>query len=169
MIHTKYITCSTLTSFLYRVQRPTPGLSRPAARLLASTQIYITVAVRPIDITVRNQSLAVSGKSFAWRVLGMLPALKKKPAVAQSNACRAQRRLRLHHACMKHVVDFVKRFCSADTHVLCADGKVISPDSEQSRESADTYQHECTLLCDRNINVACERAARPVFHTRPAM
>ena len=29
------------------------------------------------------------------------------------------------HACMKHVVDSVNRFCSEDTHVLCADGQVI--------------------------------------------
>ena len=27
--------------------------------------------------------------------------------------------------CMKRVVDFVNRFCSEDTHVLCADGQVI--------------------------------------------
>ena len=30
-----------------------------------------------------------------------------------------------HHACMKHVVDSVNRFCSEDTHVLCADRQVI--------------------------------------------
>ena len=83
------------------------------------------IAVKPIYITVRNLNSAVSGKSLAWRVLGMLPALKKKPTVGQSTAWRAQRRLRLHHACMQHVVDSVNRFCSADTHVLCADGQVM--------------------------------------------
>ena len=82
------------------------------------------IAVKPIYITVRNLT-AVSGKCLAWRVLGMLPALKKKPTVGQSTAWRAQRRLRLHHACMQHVVDSVNRFCSADTHVLCADGQVM--------------------------------------------
>ena len=46
------------------------------------------IAVKPIYITVRNLRLAVSCKSFVWRVLGMLPALKKKPTVAQSNALR---------------------------------------------------------------------------------
>ncbi len=83
------------------------------------------IAVKPIYLTVRNLSSAVSGKSLSWRVLGMLPALKKKATVGQSTAWRAQRRLRLHHACMNHVVDSVNKFCSADTHVLCADGKVI--------------------------------------------
>ena len=58
------------------------------------------IAVKPICITVRNLSSAVSGKSFALWMLGMLPALKKKPPVAQSNAWRVQRRLRLHHACI---------------------------------------------------------------------
>ena len=38
------------------------------------------IAVKPIYITVRNLT-AVSGKCLAWRVLGMLPALKKKPTV----------------------------------------------------------------------------------------
>jgi hypothetical protein len=83
------------------------------------------IAVKPIYITVRNLSSAVSGKSMAWRVLGLLPALKKKACVGESNAWRAQRRLRLHHACMKHVVDSINVFCSADKHLLCADGKVI--------------------------------------------
>ena len=32
------------------------------------------IVVKPIYITVRNLSSAVSGKSLAWRVLGMLPA-----------------------------------------------------------------------------------------------
>lgn len=83
------------------------------------------IAVKPVYITLRNLSSAVSGKSLAWRVLGMLPALKKKRTIGQSNAWRAQRRLRLHHACMKHVVDSINRFCSQETHVLCADGQVI--------------------------------------------
>ena len=83
------------------------------------------IAVKPIYITVRNLTSTVSGKSMAWRVLGMLPALKRKACVRESNAWRAQRRLRLHHACMKHVVDSINGFCSADKHLLCADGKVI--------------------------------------------
>ena len=37
------------------------------------------ISVKPIYITVRNLNSVVSGKSLAWLVLGMLPALKKKP------------------------------------------------------------------------------------------
>jgi hypothetical protein len=62
------------------------------------------IAVKPIYITVRNLSSAVSGKSLSWRVLRMLPALKKKATVGQSNAWRAKRRLRLHHECMNSLI-----------------------------------------------------------------
>jgi hypothetical protein len=63
--------------------------------------------------------------AMAWRVLGMLPSLKKKATVAQSNAWCAQRGLRLHHTCMKHVVDFINMSCSTDSHIMCAHGKVV--------------------------------------------
>jgi hypothetical protein len=65
--------------------------------------------------------------AMAMLVLGMPPSLKKKATVGQSNAWRAQRHLRLHHACMKYrdVVDSIKKFCSTDSHIMCADGKVV--------------------------------------------
>jgi hypothetical protein len=63
--------------------------------------------------------------AMAWRVLGMLPSLKKKATVGQSNAWRAQCSLRLHHACMKHVVDSINKVCSTDSHIMCTDGKVV--------------------------------------------
>ena len=63
--------------------------------------------------------------AMAVQVLGMLPSLKKKATVGQSNAWRAQCRLRLHHACMKHVVDSINKFCSTDSHIMCAHGKVV--------------------------------------------
>jgi hypothetical protein len=61
--------------------------------------------------------------AMAMLVLGMLPSLKKKATVGQSNAWRAQHHLNLHHACMKHVVNSINN-CSADSHIMCADGKV---------------------------------------------
>ena len=82
------------------------------------------IAAKPIYITKCNLNSAVSCESLAWQVLGMLPALKTRPTVGHSNAWRAQRRLRLHHAGMKLVADSVNRFCSEDIHVLCADGQV---------------------------------------------
>jgi len=66
----------------------------------------------------------VSGKARAWRVLGMMPSVRKNATLAQSDEWRKERRLRLHHACIAHVVDMVNRFCGEDKHVLCADGQV---------------------------------------------
>jgi hypothetical protein len=61
----------------------------------------------------------------AMAVLGMLPSLKKKATVGQSNAWRAQCSLRLQYACMKHLVDSINKFCSTESHIMYADGKVV--------------------------------------------
>ena len=82
------------------------------------------IPVRPIYITVRNLNSIVSGKARAWRVLGMMPSVRKSATLAQSDQWRKERRLRLHHACIAHVVDMVNRFCGEDKHILCADGQV---------------------------------------------
>ena len=82
------------------------------------------IPVRPIYITVRNLNSVVSGKARAWRVLGMMPSVRKSATLAQTDTWRKERRLRLHHACIAHVVDMVNRFCGEDKHVLCADGQV---------------------------------------------
>ena len=84
------------------------------------------IPVKPIYITVRNLNSTVSGKACAWRVLGMtrMPSLKKSATLDQTDTWRKDHRLRLHHACITHVVDMVNRFGSEDKHILCADGQV---------------------------------------------
>ncbi len=82
------------------------------------------IPVKPVYVTVRNLSSVVSGKACAWRVLGMLPSLRKSATLAQTDTWRKERRLRLHHGCIAHVVDMVNRFCKEDKHLLCADGQV---------------------------------------------
>jgi hypothetical protein len=83
-----------------------------------------SIPVKPIYITVRNLDSSVSGKAMAWRVLGMLPGFKKSATPNESDDWRRQRRLEMHHACVKHVVDSINNFCDKDVHVLCADNKV---------------------------------------------
>ena len=73
---------------------------------------------------VRNLDSSVSGKAMAWRVLGMLPGLKKSATPNESDAWLRQRRLEMHHTCVKHVVDSINIFCNKDVHVLCADKQV---------------------------------------------
>ena len=80
------------------------------------------IPVKPIYVTVRNLNSVVSGKACAWRVLGMMPSLKKSATLAQTDSWRKDRRLRLHHAGLSHIVNMINKFRSEDKHVLCADG-----------------------------------------------
>ena len=82
------------------------------------------IPVKPIYVTLRNLSSVVSGKTAAWRVLGMLPSLRKSATLAQTDKWRTERQLRLHHAGIAHLVDMVNKFTSDDKHLLCADGQV---------------------------------------------
>jgi hypothetical protein len=82
------------------------------------------ILVKPIYVTARNLNSVVSGKACAWRVLGMMPSLRKSATQAQPDTWRKDRRLRLHHACIDHVVQMVNKFGSEDKYLLCADGQV---------------------------------------------
>ena len=76
------------------------------------------IPAKPIYVTVRNLISTVSGKACAWRVLGMTTTLEK------TETWRKDHRLRLHHACIAHVVEMINKFGSEDKHLLCADGQV---------------------------------------------
>ncbi len=82
------------------------------------------IPVKPIYVTVRNLSTVGSGKACAWRVLGMMPSLRKAATLAQTDTWWKDRRLRLHHACIDHVVQMVNKFGGEDKYLLCADGQV---------------------------------------------
>jgi hypothetical protein len=60
---------------------------------------------------------------------------------------RGDQQLRLHHACIAHVVDMVNRFCGEDKHILRADGQVRT-----------SYKHRYTWYID--MNVPCESGIR---------
>ena len=82
------------------------------------------IPVKPIYVTLLNLSSVVSGKPAAWRVLGMLPSLRKSATLAQKDTWWKELRLRLHHASIAHLVEMVNKFASEDKHLLCADGQV---------------------------------------------
>jgi len=82
------------------------------------------IPVKPIYVTVRNLNSVVSGKACAWRVLGMMQSIRKSATLAQTDTWRKDRRLRLHHAGLSHIVQMINKFGSEDKHILCADGKV---------------------------------------------
>ena len=76
------------------------------------------IPVKPIYVTVRNLNSVVSGKSCAWRVLGMTPSVRKSAALQQDDTWRKNRRLRLHHACIAEVADMINKFGSEDKYLL---------------------------------------------------
>ena len=82
------------------------------------------IPVKPIYVTVRNLNSVVSGKACAWSVLGMMQSIRKSATLAQTDTWRKDRRLRLHHAGLSHIVQMINKFGSEDKHILCADGKV---------------------------------------------
>jgi hypothetical protein len=75
-------------------------------------------------VLVRNLNSVVSGKACAWRVLGVMISLCKSATLAQSDTWRKDRRLRLRHACISHIVEMINKFGSEDKYLLCADGQV---------------------------------------------
>ncbi len=48
----------------------------------------------------------------------------KCATLLQAETWRKDHRLRLHHACIDHVVEMINRFGSEDKYLLCADGQV---------------------------------------------
>ncbi len=82
------------------------------------------IPVKPIYITVCNLNSVVSGKAAAWLVLGMMPTLRKRTTLDQTDTWRKDLQLRLHHAGITHVMEMVNKFASKDKHLLCTDGQV---------------------------------------------
>ncbi len=82
------------------------------------------IPVKPIYITLSNPNSVASGKAAAWRVLGIMPTLRKSATLEQTDTWRKERRLRLHHACIAHLMEMLNKFASEDKHLLCADGQV---------------------------------------------
>ncbi len=51
-----------------------------------------------------NNDRTVSGKAYAWRLLGMMPGISKAATVAQTSEWRAELRTRLYHSCIDILV-----------------------------------------------------------------
>ncbi len=54
----------------------------------------------------------------------MMPSLQKSATLAQTDTWRKDSRLRLHHACISHLVEMINKFGSEGKYLLCADGQV---------------------------------------------
>ena len=51
-------------------------------------------------VASRNNDRTVAGKSFAWRLLGLMPSISKAATVLQTDEWRSERRARIYHSCI---------------------------------------------------------------------
>ena len=61
------------------------------------------IPVKPIYVTVRNLNSVVSGKSCAWRVLGMIPSVRKSATLQQDDTWSSKSmspRMLYHKLCL---------------------------------------------------------------------
>ncbi len=72
-----------------------------------------------IAVASRNNDRTVSGKAYAWRLLGMMPAVSKAATVAQTSEWRAERRTRLYHSCIEILVEQINDLTGRDVHWVC--------------------------------------------------
>ena len=75
-------------------------------------------------VASRNNDLTVSGTAYAWRLLGMMPAVSKAATVAQTSEWRAERRTRLYHSCIDILVAQINDLTGRDIHIRYADKMV---------------------------------------------
>ena len=61
------------------------------------------IPVKPIYITLRNLNSVVSGKAAAWRVLGIMPTLRKSATLEQTDTWRKERSLQASCGCIMQV------------------------------------------------------------------
>ena len=62
--------------------------------------------------------LIVPPYASAWRVLGMMPSLRKSATLEQTDTWWKESRLLLHHAGLAHLVEMVNKFASEDKQAL---------------------------------------------------
>ena len=72
-------------------------------------------------VASRNNDRTVAGKSFAWRLLGMMPSISKAATVSQTDDWRSDRRTRLYHSCIDILVQQINDLSGRDIHFRFGD------------------------------------------------
>jgi hypothetical protein len=87
--------------------------------------IYIaSTCLLSVHVPSRNNDCTVSGKAYAWQLLGMMPGISKATTVAQTSEWRAERRTRLYHSCIDILVAQINDLTGRDIHIRYADKMV---------------------------------------------
>lgn len=74
-------------------------------------------------VTSRNLDSVVQSKTFAWRVLGMLPHVQKAKTLSKSSGSLKDRRARLLNKATAIIGAELNQLCSGSMPMRFADGK----------------------------------------------
>ncbi len=99
-------------------------------------------------VASRNNDRTVAGKSFAWRLLGMMPSLSKAATVLQPDEWRTDRRTRLYHSCIDILAAQINDLIGRDMHFRFGDHKY-----RRSRVWMGTrcQQQRCVPQCSAQV------------------
>ena len=103
----------------------------------------------------RNNDRTVSGKAYAWRLLGMMPGISKAATVAQTSEWRAERRTRLYHSCIDILVAQINDLTGRDIHIRYADKMVRHPRVFMDFLSMDGDEVSTAKLCPTTQCPSC--------------
>ena len=84
----------------------------------------MTVYTVVLAVASRNNDRTVAGKAYAWRLLGMMPAVSRAATVTQTTEWRAERRTRLYHSCIDILVQQINDLTGRDIYIRYADKMV---------------------------------------------
>ena len=72
-------------------------------------------------VASRNNDRTVAGKSFAWRLLGLMPSISKAATVLQTDEWRSERRARLYHSCIDILAEQINDLTGRDIYFRYGD------------------------------------------------
>ena len=89
-------------------------------------------------------------KSYAWRLLALLPILKGSACTETDEDWLQNRRLELYHRFMDHIIQDINELCSRDIYLRFADDKVRLSRAFYHVLVMDGADVAGALLCDVN-------------------
>ena len=136
---------------------------------------YVTCIVY-FAVASRNNDRTVAGKSFAWRMLGMMPSLSKAATVLQTDEWRSERRAQLYHSCIDILAEQINDLTGRDMHFRFGDHKYrrsrvfldfLSMDGDEVSTATMCPTTQCTSywcpkqqLSDPDVVISVQRHSR---------
>ncbi len=108
-------------------------------------------------VASRNNDRTVSGQAYAWRLLGMMPAVSKAATVAQTSEWRAEWRTRLYHSCIEILqgVEQINDVTGRDIHIRYTDKLVRRSRVFMDFLSMDGDEVSTATMCSTTQCASC--------------